>query len=224
MKKYSLEKVTCLLGILEISIFSNDSNIKIEKDIEHTRIISENYSVTVYTFSVLEDWLWEELKIHSSKGWMFYITKKTDHPIEMNILIELINPSEKLSSGPAYGQGLMAIEISDRQNKLHIGTEGDDALFWRAEEDDFMPQRLFEGFDYSGNEKYTFTDLIEYGFSTQIPHLNSSEKIYFHYIYADDLIRPSKDYPNEEDYSTWVAVDFPKKYLETKIRKIANDV
>ena len=80
-----------------------------------------------------------------------------------------------------------------------------------------MPTRFVELF---GDYPYSlsFTEYLDFGFKTVIPELYTGEQIYFHYLSAINSIKPSLQYPDEQDVSTWYAVEQTKKFLEKELK------
>ncbi len=71
--------------------------------------------------------------------------------------------------------------------------------------------------DVDYNEIYTLTENKQTGFITKVPQLEPGETIHFHYLAALNDRKPSIDYPHEEDYSSWFAVDLGKDFLHKHI-------
>ena len=44
------------------------------------------------------------------------------------------------------------------------------------------------------------------------------ERIYFHYLVATNTRKKSNEYPDEDDISTNIAVDYPKRVLIEKLK------
>ncbi|MGZ3854327.1 MAG: hypothetical protein ACXVBX_16140 [Flavisolibacter sp.] len=153
------------------------------------------------------------MKYETSVGWRWFFEKTNSQKEQLTIICKLINPSGDTDWAPNSGENLDAIEIENNTEHLHIGTEDGEMLHYRAEIADWMPGRFKNNIGVSKS----FTEYIDFGFKTSVPLLSEGEKIYFHYMVATNVIKPSKDYPEERDLSTWFAVDQSKKFLDDKL-------
>jgi len=196
------------LGTIE-SRLQTDSDVAIQQR-DKFRFTTKGYNVYCQVFDLLHCRIPDGMAFETSKGWRWFIEKTNDEKEQLTIYCELVNPSSELKSGANSGEHLDAIEIENSQHHLHIGTEDGEAMQYRAEISDWMPKRFKDEVDVYKS----FTEYIDYGFRTTIPILERGEKIYFHYLVATDAIRPDNQYPDQNDISTWFAVDQLKKELD----------
>ncbi len=173
------------------------------------------HDICLSPFDLKQIWFPETMEYETAKGWRWFIEKTNNQKEKLTIFCKLINPSADTEFGGNPGEHLEAIEIENKIYQLHIGTEDGEIMQYRAEVNEWMPER-FKG--EIGFYK-SFTVYVDFGFKTNIPNLIEGEKIYFHFITATNSIKPSKDHPNERDISTWFAVDHTKKWLDERLRK-----
>ncbi|MFD2561168.1 hypothetical protein [Aquimarina rubra] len=187
---------------------------------------SDSFKIEIIEFTEIKNWLKEvsEIEIQSSIGWIFRITKLNENSETLNFDCSLVRTSTEITSEPDTGENLQAIWIKDKKNVVSIGTEDGEMMKYRAEKNDWMPNRFQSelGIIKTGffNQKYkekSFTKQLPFGFETKIPKLKKGEKLYFHYLVAANELKKSIDYPNEDDISTNFAVDYPKWTLIEKL-------
>ncbi|WP_299626857.1 hypothetical protein [uncultured Tenacibaculum sp.] len=188
---------------------------------------SDSFRVEIIEFTEIKNWLKEvsEIEIQSSIGWIFRITKLNDNNETLNFDCSLERTSTEITSEPDTGENLQAIWIEDKKNVVSIGTEDGEMMRYRAEKNDWMPNRLKSelgiiktgSFLNQKNQEKSFTKQLPFGFETKIPKLKKGEKLYFHYLVATNELKKSIDYPDEYDISTNFAVDYPKWTLIEKL-------
>ncbi len=196
------------LGIIRMSAETDAYDYIIHKD--NSKVSSKGHSIRVDKFDLKDISDTENIKYETSRAWRLHIEKINDQQEQLILYCKLINPQTDTSWGIHSGEHLDALEIENQTDHLHIGTEDGEMIQHRARVSDWMPGRLK---DEDGSFK-SFTEYVEFGFKTVVPLLENGEKIYFHFIVATNRIKPSIDYPNERDVSTWLAVDQSKNYLD----------
>ncbi len=150
------------------------------------------------------------MSIESSKGWLFFL-EKVDAEDEQFTIHFGFEDNGQLEVGPDSGQGLDALAISDENRTMHIGTEGGDEMYRRAELNRFMPQRFMQEYGKSSKE-LLFTAYEENKLITRIPSLQKGEKLCLNHICALSLENHSVE-GHDEDASTWYAVNFDLEFL-----------
>ncbi|GAB3722763.1 hypothetical protein GCM10027594_03570 [Hymenobacter agri] len=148
------------------------------------------------------------MQVETVTAWLFFIRKWTKGSEQLTVSIELQTSDNTIRSGGESGENLVAVGFENGIRQLHIGTEDEEAMVWRATKNDFMPPRLEPLLRKYETEVSTIT---ERGLYTRIPLLEAGERFYFHYIIAENPYKASADYPDEPDVSTWFAVDQTKK-------------
>lgn len=184
-----------------------------------TTIETSGHIINLVTFKLKNEWIPSAMRFEDSHGWIWKIKKKKNINEKFLIKCTVLMPSKNLTSAPDSGECLDAIEIESENKVLHIGTEDGECLWARAKASDFMPGRLIK---YFGKDplSYSFTEYLDFGFKTEIPDLRANEQIYFHFLSAINTIKPSIQYPDERDVSTWFAVDQTKNFLEKELNLI----
>ena len=195
------------LGTIRNWVESNLGDAMVQGD--HT-IKTLGHLISLQKFELKKEWFVDAMDIESSQGWRWHIEKINDTTETLHIYCKLINPTKDTSFGGSSGQYLDAIEIENKTEQLHIGTEDGEIMQSRAEKSDWMPNRFKEKL----SDYYSFTEYIDYGFKTVVPHLTPGEKIYFHFLIATNTIKPSLEFQDERDISTWFAVDKHKPFLD----------
>ena len=204
------------LGTIRTWIETDGSNFQRQ---ENSRFTTKGHEITFQAFDLKQVWTPEEMQYETSRGWRWFIRKANNQKEQLTIFCKLINPSSDTEWGTNSGEHLDAIEIENESHHLHIGTEDGEIMQYRADVSDWMPERFKVDLGWSKS----FTEYIDFGFKTTVPDLKESEKIYFHFMVATNSIKPSKDYPNERDISTWFAVDQYKKTLDEKLTNTAGN-
>jgi hypothetical protein len=182
-----------------------------------TLIRTKGHSIQLIEFKLDISWIPKGMSFEDSKGWIWKIDKINNIKEQLELNCIIVDPSEDLTSARDTGEWLDALEIENESKVLHIGTEDSESLYSRAQVSDCMPIRFIKIF---GDDPYgfSFTDYLDFGFKTIIPELNTGEQIYFHYLSAINSIKPSLQYPDERDVSTWYAVEQTEKFLENELQ------
>lgn len=183
------------------------------KNQDKFKFSSHGYDVYLQSFDLKQIWSPEEMEYESGKGWRWFIQKTRSENEQLIIFCKLDSPANDVEWGSSSGEHLDAIEIENTIHHLHIGTEDGEMMRYRAEASDWMPARLQGELEFFKS----FTEYTDFGFKTTVPSLKQGEKIYFHFMVAFNTIKQSKDYPNERDISTWIAVDQYKNRLDQKL-------
>jgi hypothetical protein len=193
------------LGEIELSI---KSEYAIQYSIKDSlKVETENYKIEVKVIDLNGMEFLEHMKIENSKGWRIYIEKKSKKSEKLNILCKLINSNTETTWDYNSGENLDAVEIENRKELLHIGTEDGEVMKYRAENNDWFPIRLKNEISL---EK-PITKYIDFGFESIIPNLKINEKMYLHFLVAT---RRKTEKNDNENISTWIAVDNSKKELD----------
>jgi len=199
------------LGRVSCEILSDcEFETKLSELSDSTVIKTNSHLCELVEIKLSNDWVPKGMSFEESKGWLWKIRKIG--PAEEKLKLRcVLNPDVEVSSSPDTGENLDSIEIEGKSKVLHIGTEDPEALYYRAEKSDCMPNRLVN----ESETRYAliYTNYLEYGFETEIPELFENETIYFHYLYAINSIKQSSAHPDELDISTWFAVEQRKDFL-----------
>lgn len=207
------------LGIVKSYIQADIPNTILQK--KHNCATTASYKISFETFELQNDWLPNTMEFKTSKGWRWFIQKINNQKENLILYCKIIDPTADMEWGYNSGEDLDAIEIKNKTQQLHIGTEDNDAQRKRAIKEDWMPKRFKDQLLIWDNPNYlSFTEYIDFGFKTTIPELYEGEKIYFHFLVATNPIKQSIQYPNEEDVSTWYAVDQSKEFLDSFLKKV----
>ena len=198
--------------------------LKIENDVKCKCVIAQQNSLTtintlshyieIFTFDRIKEWLKDtDNAVEQSRGWIIK-TKKISHEKEqLWFKCELDTDTLLTYISADSGENLDAVCMENQTDVLHIGTEDNESLKYRASENDLMPQR----FEKEAKQDFIFTRYIDNGFCTSVPKLEKGEQIYFHYLMASNPKKKSKYYPDEDDISTWFAVDYSKQTLVERL-------
>lgn len=198
--------------------------LKIESDIKYECVIAQQNSLTtintlshhieIFAFESIKEWLKDtDNAVEQSKGWMIKTTKMSLDKERLRFKCELDAniPLAYMSAGS--GEHLDAVCMENQTDVLHIGTEDNEILKYRSSKNDLMPQRLSK----EAKLDFLFTKYTDKGFCSDIPTLEKGEQIYFHYLVASNPKKKSKCYPDEDDISTWFAVDYSKQTLVKRL-------
>ncbi len=198
------------LGEIELSIkseyaiqYSDEGNLKVE---------TENHKIEVLIIDLKELEFTEHMKIENSKGWRIYIEKKSDKSEKLYVTCKLLDRTSENTWCYNSGENLDAVEIENRKELLHIGTEDGERMKWRADNNDWFPIRLKNEISL---EK-PLSKYIDFGFESIIPNLEINEKLYLHFLVATGKKTEKND---NQNISTWIAVDKSKKELDELNRK-----
>jgi hypothetical protein len=194
------------LGIIRCEIES-DSTIRTAGN-SNRHFTSKGHAVRFQIIEIPKE-IVGDLIIESSRCWRYFIEKINDENEQLTLFCKLME-SSGVTCGGATGEFLDAIEIEGNGHIIHIGTEDREIMQQRALSSNDMPNRFHKLLmDFN-----SFTEPIECGFRTKVPTLNKGEVIYFHFLAATNSRKQSKEYPDEEDISTWFAVDIHKCLLD----------
>lgn len=205
MRTILKDKFETNLGEIELSIKSEYATQYSVKD--NLKIETENHKIKVLVIDLNDLEFPEQMKIEHSRGWRIYIEKKSKKSEKLSITCKLINRNPENNWGYDSGENLDAVEIENKKELLHIGTEDGEVMKWRAENNDWFPSRLKNEISL---EK-PITNYIDFGFESIIPNLEINEKLYLHFLIAT---RKKKEKNDNENISTWIAVDNSKKQLD----------
>ena len=197
------------IGTISTWIESRDTNNVLSKDDYIFK--SKGLEITLQSTTLDIKEIPQFMQFETSHVWRWFIRKINSDSEELSIYCKLIDPSSDCKWEGNPGEHLEAIEIENQDNHLHIGTEDGDIMKNRAEKSDWMPNRFK---DKLGSYQ-SFTEYIDFGFKIQVPNLDINEEIYFHFLVATNIIKPSVEYPNERDVSTWYGVDRSKTFLDS---------
>ena len=201
------------LGPLELLI--NSSNQLFAEENKKGVLVTADYEVVIKKIAPYFDWLPAGMQVESAQAWLFYLSKRNAGSERLSFSIALQATNTVVQCGAATGQNLIAVEFENGTCQMHIGTEDEDAMAYRASISDHMPAR-FE--TLLSKYEMEVTTITACGLFTQIPVLVMGEQFYFHYIVAENPCLQSTDYPNEADASTWFAVEQSKMQLERSWR------
>ena len=212
---------TLLKDIFETKIGNIEISINCETDCENIKlddlnIETLNHKIAIKTITLKNSELPENMKIDSSKGWRIYIEKKTNYNEKLNVVCKLLNPTIDTEFNSDCGENLDAIIIENENGVLHIGTEDGEIIKSRAEQDNWFPKRL-KNFVSLENP---ITEFIDFGFETKIPDLESSEKLYLHFLVATNYEKSKEEKSVENGISTWFAVEKSKTELDEEKKYI----
>jgi hypothetical protein len=198
------------LGEIELSIKSEYAIQYSDKD--NLKVETENHKIEVLVIDLKELEFTEDMKIENSKGWRIYIEKKSEKSEKLYDTCKLLNRTSENTWCYNSGENLDAVEIENRKELLHIGTEDGELMKCRAENNDWFPIRLKNEISL---EK-PISKYIDFGFESIIPNLEINEKLYLHFLVATGKKTEKND---NENMSTWIAVDKSKKELDELNRK-----
>ena len=198
------------LGQVICGLSADSSDIQSIGVKEYENGKSESYSFGGYNIELIEFKIRQPLyngeTVKNSNGWIWRIekTNETTHILKLSCV--LTDYSENVDFDTATGEHLDAIEASDNEWTLHIGTEDGEILNSRAESNDWFPERLKNKVDFY----QSITNMLKEGFETEIPELKIGEQIHIQFLCAFDQT-------NSESVKTWLAVDEFKRKLENWI-------
>ncbi|MBC7557011.1 MAG: hypothetical protein H7195_08635 [Chryseobacterium sp.] len=191
------------LGSIQFSI-NCENNHEIKK-LNDLKIETLNHKIVVEVINLNNLKLPNHMKIDSSIGWRIFIKKTSNNRENLSANCKLLNPSNDTEFSPDCGENLDAIVIEKQTGILHIGTEDGEIMRSRAEKDNWFPVRLK---DFVSIEN-PITEFVDFGFTSQIPNLEITEKLYLHFLVATNY-QKSK----ENEISTWFAVERSKDELD----------
>ena len=216
-----IDSFSSKLGLINLTLTLNGEDIVVSLDnVENRKILETNaHKIEVIAFQNIKNWLVDtDFKIEDSKGWIIRITKLNDLQEALAFKCYMDKNSDKVVSEVDCGEHLHALWIENETNVVSIGTEDGEVMKARALKNDWMPNRFKDLLGYQKYQELSITDILDFGFKTNIPDLLEGERIYFHYLVATNTKKKSIEYPDEDDISTNIAVDYPKRVLIEKLK------
>lgn len=131
--------------------------------------------------------------LSGSIGWLIKISSTSNNNSSLTIKCKL---NSQLKGEIESGENLEAISFLSKNYSLHIGTEDNQSIHCRSENNLEMPKR------FSKTPKYSFIKYQSEGIITKFPKLEINESLKFHFLIAE--AETTKD---KEDVRTWLAVD-----------------
>jgi hypothetical protein len=199
-------------GIIQTSIQTGNTKSLIQNN--GLTVNTLGHKITLEIINLQNGLISKKMPIETSIGWRWYIEKVNSKEEKISIECKLLNPTINTEFGASSGEYLDAIEIENKTHHLHIGTEDTDALWERAQNDDWLPKRFENKLGLHRNKVLDFTKYIDFGFKTNIPNLGKGEKIYFHYLVATNKIKMNNYDKETQDISTWFAVEQSKREID----------
>jgi hypothetical protein len=197
------------LGIVTCGLTSDNPTIDFLKKKTYENGRSEVYRTNSFLIELIEFKiripLYNGENLTDSQGWIWRIIKKRDDLETIQLNCNLIDFESHIEFDTATGEHLDAIEASDNDWILHIGTEDGEVMNSRAKNDDWFPERLQHKVDFY----QSITEMEKNGFKINIPDLQLNERLHIQFICAFDKRTEDKDKVN-----TWLAVDEFKGELE----------
>jgi hypothetical protein len=217
LEKVPIDSFDTKLGKVYLNLYL-DSNAIAFEIMKSNVLDTKGHQIEIIPFNDVKDWVKEtDYPIEDFKGWIVRILKTNNLNESLSLICELSPDSDDLLSDVTTGEHLDSVWIGNKSEEISIGTEDGEMLRYRAEREDWMPERLKDELGYQSNSDPSFTSILKYGLKTNLPALKSGEKIYFHYLVASNQRKKSKEYPDEDDISTNFAVDFPKWTLMKRL-------
>ncbi|WP_144666219.1 hypothetical protein [Dokdonia sp. Hel_I_53] len=168
-------------------------------------IKTKGYRIELIEYKMKQP-LYNGESVEDSYGWIWRIEKIQQSKEKLKLSCVLTDYPDKVDFVKATGEHLDAIEFSNDEWTLHIGTEDGEILNSRAKSNDWFPKRLENKVDFY----QSITKMLKEGFETEIPELNIGEEIHIQYLTAYDK-------KNAKSINTWLAVDQFKRQLENWI-------
>lgn len=216
-----IDSFSSQLGLINLTLSLKIKNRQVGFDNGGNRKVLETnaHKIEVIAFKEIKDWLADsDFSILDSIGWIIRVTKLNELIEPLTFKCYMDRNSKKVVSGVDCGEHLHALWIENETDVVSIGTEDGEVMKARALNNDWMPYRFKDLLGYNKYQELSITDILDFGFQTTIPDLLKGEKIYFHYLVASNTKKKSKDYPDEDDISTYFAVDYPKRTLIDKLK------
>lgn len=213
------ETVSSDLGEFELRIESTNRLLHIESKGLSVKLLSTGCQIIIKRIAAPVDSLPSHMHVDRAEAWLFYVTKLGAELEQLNLSFCLVSNHSKVDAGADTGQGLVAIEFEDGTRQVHIGTQDEETFDWYSQQA-WVPKRISQEL---ANGSLLITTIVNDGLKTQIPALLENEQFYLHYVWAESQQRNSVDYPEEQDISTWCAVDQPKEALEKAWERRAFD-
>ncbi len=200
------------IGLVDCGLTSDKSLIELVENKTYENGQSEIYKTDSCQIELIEFKIRTPLyngdTLTDSQGWIWRITKQRADLESIQLNCNLIDFDSNTDFDTATGEHLDAIEASNSDWILHIGTEDGEVMNWRAKENDWFPDRLQDKVNFY----QSITEMEKNGFKTKIPDLKLNERLHIQYICAYDSKSDDKNKVN-----TWLAVDEFKRKLENWI-------
>jgi hypothetical protein len=195
------------LGIVVCGLNSDKSEIRLVKQNNYKNGFSETFQTVSYQIELIDFKVKLPLingdSLTDSNGWIWRFIKTNDNLEQVQLYCRLIDSIDNVDYDIATGEHLDAIEASNNEWILNIGTEDSDVIQSRALQDDWFPKRIV----HIINDIRFLTRIEKNGLSTVIPVMIKGEKLHIQYLAAFDKILPDK-------LNTWIAVDQYIRNLE----------
>lgn len=136
------------------------------------------------------------LKISECRVFKWKIKATEDHSGFKAICI--FEPNCKVDGGPESGENLDAQGWESEKHILSLGTDDSEYLNFRAHKN-ILPKR----FATHNPDGLSWVNYVDYGLEIEVPNLRKNE-----YIELRFSIAWKEKEQNEDDISTWLAVDF----------------
>lgn len=209
------------LGLIDLTLSIGNNNEKVRFDHKGKRkfLVTKAHKIEVIAFQDVRDWLRDtDFSIADSKGWIIRVTKNNELKEKLSFKCYMNRNSKDVVSEVDCGEHFHALWIENETNVVSIGTEDGEIMKARALNNDWMPNRFKDLLGYRKYQELSITNILDFGFQTNIPELLEGERIYFHYLVATNTRKKSNEYPDEDDISTNIAVDYPKRILIEKLK------
>tara|TARA_B110000967_G_C18892871_1_gene568562 strand:- start:1791 stop:2474 length:684 start_codon:yes stop_codon:yes gene_type:complete len=217
LEKRNIDTFETNLGKIAFSLTSL-SNSRLNKEDKSILIETNGHLIEIIAFDDIKKWTKDTNPIETAFGWIVRILKTNDLKEKISIECSLSPINEEITSDIDTGEFLDSLCIENETDVISIGTEDGEMMKYRSEKEDWMPLRFKNLLGYQSNSEFSFTSYLKFGLQTNLPELVKGEKVYFHYLIATDKRRKSKEYPKEDDISTYLAVDFPKRTLIERLK------
>ena len=133
------------LGIIACGLTSDNSEIRLIKQDNYKNGFSETFQTVSYQIELIEFKVNVPLingdYLTDSNGWIWRLKKTNDKLEQIRLYCRLIDSVEDIEYDVATGEHLDAIEASNKDWILNIGTEDCDILHSRASKDDWFPKK-----------------------------------------------------------------------------------
>ncbi len=206
------KKYNTPLGIVNCGLLGDKTVIECIENKTYENGQSEIYKTNSFQIELIEFKiripLYNGDVLTDSQGWIWRIIKQQDDLESIQLNCNLIDFDSNTDFDTATGEHLDAIEASNNDWILHIGTEDGEVMNWRAKENDWFPERLQDKVNFY----QSITKMEKNGFKTKIPDLKLNERLHIQYICAYD-----KRSDDRNKVNTWLAVDEFKRKLENWI-------
>ena len=205
------DEIVTPLGVVRCELMSNASVVVSNED-QHTAN-SVGFNIKRNRQALPIDWNQGKTQapslIDGGCFWQWWFTRTGPGEAEFILCCGL--DAHIATYDPATGEDLAAVVYYTQEQVLHIGTEDDKYLRYRAKDTSgALPQRFGElPYDRWEGLLDDMIRLSENGIRLTVPELQIGETMYFHVIAAYKRTNP------QEDISTWLAVDRRKSELDS---------